>query len=102
MLLRCKDERDIRTVKEQYFKSTLGHFGVFVVKLHPLLDDAAHSRLRVVDELEAGDVGATFPQVCQVNVQETLRQAGDRQPCESRYQQKETGSSLCKKQTAKL
>lgn len=73
MLLRCEDKRDIQTVKEQYFKSTLGHFGVFVVKLHPLLDDTADSRVRVVDELEASDVGATFPQVCQVNVQETLR-----------------------------
>lgn len=91
MLLRCKDERHIQTVKEQYFKSTLGHFGVFVVKLHPLLDDTADSRVRVVDELEAGDVGATFPQVCQVNVQETLRQAGDRQPYESRYQQEKMG-----------
>lgn len=64
MLLRCKDKGDTQTVKEQYFKSTLRHFGVFVVKLHPLLDDTADSRVRVVDELEAGDVGATFPQVC--------------------------------------
>lgn len=86
MLLRCKDKTDIQTVKEQYFKSTLGHFGVFVVKLHPLLDDTADSRVRIVDELEAGDVGATFPQVCQVNVQETLRRAGDRQRREPRYQ----------------
>lgn len=74
-------KRDIQIVKEQYFKSTLGHFGVFVVKLHPLLDDAADSRVRVVDELEAGDVGATFSQVGQINVQETLRQR-----CEPRYQ----------------
>lgn len=69
-----RDKRDIQIVKEQYFKSTLGHFGVFVVKLHPLLDDAADSRVRVVDELEASDVGATFPQIGQINVQETLRQ----------------------------
>lgn len=64
ILLRCKDKRGIHIVKEQYFKSTLGHFGVFVVKLHPLLDDTADSRVRVVDELEASDVGATLPQVC--------------------------------------
>lgn len=76
------DKRDIQIGKEQYFKSTLGHFGVFVVKLHPLLDDAADSRVRVVDELEAGDVGATFPQIGQINVQETLRQR-----CEPRYQE---------------
>lgn len=87
ILLRCEDKKATQTVKEQYFKSTLGHFGVFVVKLHPLLDDTADSRVRVVDELEASDVGTTFPQVCQVNVQETLRQAGDRQRCALRYQE---------------
>lgn len=85
LILYCillRDKRDIQIVKEQYFKSTLGHFGVFVVKLHPLLDDAADSRVRVVDELEASDVGATFPQIGQINVQETLRQR-----CEPRYQE---------------
>lgn len=87
MSLRWKDKRDIQAVKEQYFESTLGHFGVFVVELHPLLDDTADSRVRVVDELEAGDVSATFPQVRQVNVQETLKQAGNRHWCELRYQE---------------
>lgn len=61
-------------MKGKYFESTLGHFGVFIVKLHPLLDDAADAGLRVVDELEASDVCPTFPQVCQVDVQETLKQ----------------------------
>lgn len=70
---RLKDNTDTQTVKEQYFKAALGHFGVFVVKLHPLLDDAVDGGVGVVDKLEAGDVGAAFPQVCQVNVQETLR-----------------------------
>lgn len=51
----------MQTVKEQYFKAALGHFGVFVVKLHPLLDDTADGGVGIVDELEAGDVGATFP-----------------------------------------
>lgn len=51
-----------------YFESSFGHFGVFVVKLHPLLDDAAHARLGVVNKLKASDVGTAFPQVCQVNV----------------------------------
>lgn len=58
--------------KEQYFEPTPGHFGVFVVKLHPLLDDTADTGCRIVDKLEAGDVCPSFPQVCQVNVQETL------------------------------
>lgn len=61
-----------------YFESCLGHFGVFVVKLHPLLGDAAHTGLRVVDELKTCDVGATFPQVSQVNIEETLRQTSRR------------------------
>lgn len=60
--------------RSKYFESSFEHFGVFVVKLHPLLDDAADAGLRVVDELEASDVCPTFPQVCQVDVQETLRQ----------------------------
>lgn len=80
-------------MNEQYFKSALGQFGVFVVKLHPLLDDTADSRVRIVDELEAGDVGATFPQVCQVDVQEALRREGDRQRCEPRY--REENGPLC-------
>lgn len=63
----------MQTVKEQYFEAAFGHFGVFVVKLHPLLDDTADGGVGIVDKLEAGDVGATFPQVCQVNVQEALR-----------------------------
>lgn len=65
-------------MKGKYFESTLGHFGVLIVKLHPLLDNAADSGLWVIDELEARDVRATFPQVCQVDVQETLI-GGERQ-----------------------
>lgn len=79
------ENRDIQTEKDQYFQSAFGHFGVFVVELHPLLDDTADRRVRVVDELEAGDIGTTFPQVCQVDVQETLRKGGDGQRCEPRY-----------------
>lgn len=60
--------------EKQYFESTFRHFGVFDVELHPLLDHAADAGLRVVDQLEAGDVGATFSQVGQVDVQETLKQ----------------------------
>lgn len=48
----------------KYFESSFGHFGVFVVKLHPLLDDAADAGLWVVDKLKASDVRPTFPQVC--------------------------------------
>lgn len=33
----------------KYFESALGHFWVFIVKLQPLLDDAADTGLRVVD-----------------------------------------------------
>lgn len=65
--------RNNRIIKYKYFESTLRHFGVFIVKLQPLLHDTADAGLRVVDELEAGDVGSAFPQVCQVDVQETLR-----------------------------
>lgn len=71
--------------KESYFESGLGHFGVLVVELQPLLDHTADAGLRVVDELEAGDVGATFPQVCQVDVQEALRQEADKQRGELRH-----------------
>lgn len=74
-----------RREKESYFESTLGHFGVFVVELHPLLDDAADAGLRVVDELEAGDVRPAFPQICQIDVQETLRQEVGRQTGEPRH-----------------
>lgn len=70
---RLKDNTDIQKVKEQYFKAALRHFGVFVVKLHPLLDDTVDGGVGVVDKLESSDVGAAFPQICQVNVQETLR-----------------------------
>ena len=55
-------------MKGKYFESTFGHFGVFIIKLHPLLDNAADTGLGVVDKLEAGDVRPTFPQVCQVYV----------------------------------
>lgn len=48
----------------KYFESSFGDFGVFVVKLHPLLDDAADAGLWVVDKLKASDVCPTFPQVC--------------------------------------
>lgn len=41
------------------------------------MDHAADHGLRAVDELEAGDVRPTLPQVCQVNVQEALRQEVD-------------------------
>lgn len=64
--------------EKQYFESTFRHFGVFDVKLHPLLDHAADAGLRVVDQLEAGDVGPAFPQVGQVDVQETLKQDADK------------------------
>lgn len=73
LILLFRDLKTIQTLKEQYFEAALGHFGVFVVKLHPLLDDTADGGVGIVDKLEAGDVGATFPQVCQVNVQEALR-----------------------------
>lgn len=63
--------------EKQYFESTFRHFGVFDVELHPLLDHAADAGLRVVDQLEAGDVGSAFPQVGQVDVQETLKQDED-------------------------
>lgn len=59
-----------------YFESTLWHFGVFVVKHHPLLDDTANAGLWVVDKLEASDVRPTFPQVSQVDIQETLTESG--------------------------
>lgn len=65
--------------EEQYFESTFGHFGVFDVELHPLLHHAADAGLRVVDQLEAGDVGSAFPQVSQVDVQETLKQEADKE-----------------------
>lgn len=58
--------------EQYYFESSFGHFVVFVIKLHPLLGDAADSRLRIVDELKTCDVGTPFSQVRQVNVQETL------------------------------
>lgn len=73
------EEKKIRGAENKYFESTLGHFGIFIVKLQPLLDDTADAGVRVVDKLEASDVRPTFPQVCQVNVQEALRQEVDRQ-----------------------
>lgn len=71
-----KEESKADDGKSKYFEATLGHFGVLIVKLHPLLDDAADAGLRVVDELEAGDVGPAFPEVRQVDVQEALGQDG--------------------------
>lgn len=70
---RNKKKGLLKKAKLYYFECRLG-LVVFYVKLHPLLGDAAHTGIRFVDELEAGDVGTAFPQVCQVNVQETLRQ----------------------------
>ena len=64
-----------RRMKGKHLESTLVHFGVFIVKVQPLLHNAADAGLGVVDELEASDVRPTFPQVCQVDVQETLKTA---------------------------
>lgn len=60
-----------------YFESVLWNLVVFIVKLHPLLDDSADAGVRVVDQLEARYVCSTFPQVRQVDVQKTLRQRQD-------------------------
>lgn len=69
-----------RKAKLYYFECRLG-LVVFYIELHPLLGDAAHTGIGFVDKLEAGDVGAAFSQVCQVNVQETLRWHQDGYHC---------------------
>lgn len=50
----------------------------------------ADAGLGVVDKLEAGDVRPTFPQIGQVNVQETLKQKVDVRRGELRHRKSVT------------
>lgn len=58
-----------------YLESFLWNFGVFIVKVNPLLNNSADNWIHIVYKLEARHISLTFLKFSQVNVHKALEES---------------------------